>query len=497
MKIYIYESSSKKINEQQIEKLQKFSFLISIKRINTALSTASLGIILNGTQYNLGEGTLLQLHFQSSSDDNRFGANEHPGAVGNAIFRRRFRLVFNSPSVYFNLHEILDTQQFLYCLEQLNEVGYLYFAKPTKYLKLIDSLEKQLLLDKKRAEDNRYFLNTVNKASKFSEEIEFLIQKNKEKRVAKKISENFSINLQLMGFSNKHSLNLKIDQISNSSLSQDTYVFVGANGLGKTQCLQELFSSINKNNHLKSNLIWFGFTRPNHVHQQQFRKVVTNFSNLNFSDLFRNIVINSSKYFDRIHFFQNEAKKVLKCDSITIKVGDKVYDGTKDREFLEKTKLAKVTVDFISNDQKITLSSGQSVFINTLCLILSNIEMNDILFLDEVDAFFHPRLCSEFIQSLNKILKETNSCAFFITHSVFTAREVLTPNIFHFSAHQNENNQRLISISKPSFNTFGASIDRLADYLFEDDSIIQAVERLTPAQKKSELISIDVYLGND
>ena len=472
----------------ELNRMQNFSILITVKDKIKILTNVDISLIFKGNQYRIGEAYLYRV--ESSESFNVESFNKYPGAVGNAIFRKDYRLAFHSPSSYSNLYEILNKQLFITCLNQLDELGYLFRKNYRKYEKTLLFLEKKAVTNPRSRSEEIYFLKVLENVSKNSEEIEFLIGKRARKEF-KKIRTAYFINKSLMGFSNNHEFEIDINNSNSNEISQSAYIFVGSNGLGKTQCLLELYNAIDTDNYYESNLLWFGFSRPRSVFNQQFHKLNTAFSNLNFEKLFKDILINSSRNFDRISFFQEEVKKVLRCDHVIIKVGGIEYLGEKNNSFLNERFLKNVSVEFYNNNQKLILSSGQSTYVNLLCLILSNIEINDILFLDEVDAFFHPRLCSDFIQSLNSILKRTNSIAFFITHSVFTAREVITPNVFHFSAHEDLDGSKKIFIKKPTFNTFGASIDRLADYLFENETMLQAVDQLTDLEKKSNLVSVD------
>lgn len=224
-----------------------------------------------------------------------------------------------------------------------------------------------------------------------------------------------------------------------------------------------------------------------------FSKLPTEFTNHYFDQQFQKIMLKSNKHIDRLSFFHKEVTKVIGLDRVEITSGKYTHSNNKKRKnFLRKDIIEQMEISFFLTNQKITLSSGQSSFVNMLCILLAEIEEGDILFFDEVDAFFHPRYCSEFIQSLNQFLLKTKSYAFFITHSVFTAREVVAENIFHFSLNQSKT-ERFVSIQQPTFNTLGASVDRLADYLFENDEIEQTVSRLNQSQILSDKISPDSY----
>lgn len=119
----------------------------------------------------------------------------------------------------------------------------------------------------------------------------------------------------------------------------------------------------------------------------------------------------------------------------------------------------------ISKEKSIPLSSGQQTFVDLVLNILSIIEKNSLILIDEPENTLHPNIEIDFFNILKEILDEFDSFSIIATHSPIFVREV--PKEYVKVIHiDKEDNQPIIST--PIINTFGANISSISNYVFED-----------------------------
>jgi len=120
---------------------------------------------------------------------------------------------------------------------------------------------------------------------------------------------------------------------------------------------------------------------------------------------------------------------------------------------------------FMNEDDKILkLSSGQKVFSNFVINLLSMIEENSLVIIDEPENTLHPNLEIDFMKILKSILTKFKSFAIIATHSATITREV-PKDFVHIIKINKENIPRVMS---PTINTFGSNIGTITNYIFDD-----------------------------
>lgn len=112
------------------------------------------------------------------------------------------------------------------------------------------------------------------------------------------------------------------------------------------------------------------------------------------------------------------------------------------------------------------LSSGEMALLRFATQAIGSVERGCILLFDEPETHLHPNFVSEFIGVLNEILVSTQSVTVIVTHSAYVVREVPWQRVRVFSL-----SQRSIFLDQPRLQTFGASIDSISQFVFEDTSI--------------------------
>lgn len=120
-------------------------------------------------------------------------------------------------------------------------------------------------------------------------------------------------------------------------------------------------------------------------------------------------------------------------------------------------------IQFYKNDEPFTLSSGQLSFLISMFSIISTIESNSLVLIEEPENFLHPSLLTHFISLLTKILRDTNSVAIVATHSALVLREIPAEQVTIL--------QRRSDITmhlSPNIETFGADTHQIMIDVFGD-----------------------------
>lgn len=118
---------------------------------------------------------------------------------------------------------------------------------------------------------------------------------------------------------------------------------------------------------------------------------------------------------------------------------------------------------YIKDDQKIKLSSGQSMFSTLVLGALSHIKEETLLVFDEPELYLHPSLEIVLLRMLRALLERYDSYAVISTHSLVLAREV--PQRCTSVLKRRDS---VPVVERPPFETFGASMDRINAYVFDD-----------------------------
>lgn len=120
-------------------------------------------------------------------------------------------------------------------------------------------------------------------------------------------------------------------------------------------------------------------------------------------------------------------------------------------------------IQFYKNGEPFTLSSGQLSFLVSMFSLISTIESNSLVLIEEPENFLHPSLLTHFINALTKILRDTNSVAIIATHSALVLREVPSEQITILQRRAN-----FTMYQSPRIETFGADTHQIMMDIFGD-----------------------------
>ncbi|MDU7350586.1 MAG: AAA family ATPase [Citrobacter freundii] len=130
---------------------------------------------------------------------------------------------------------------------------------------------------------------------------------------------------------------------------------------------------------------------------------------------------------------------------------------------------------FLSRDGKeLKLSSGQDNFILIISCILTSIQNNSLIFIDELENFLHPNFISQAMKILTQCLLETNSICIIATHSLHIAREIPKDGVTIF---ENPFNSNDIVIYNPDIESYSCNLQLMSNYIFntkEESSIFDS-----------------------
>ncbi|MCE9940711.1 MULTISPECIES: AAA family ATPase [Serratia] len=144
---------------------------------------------------------------------------------------------------------------------------------------------------------------------------------------------------------------------------------------------------------------------------------------------------------------------------------------------------------FYKNNDIFELSSGQIAFMSCMFSLISIVESNSLVIIEEPENYLHPSLLTHFINSITNILRDTNSVAIISTHSALVLREI--PSIQVTILNRNGN---VTKFKKPNIETFGADTHQIMIDIF-GDLHSNAIFR-EEISKIAENKSISEILGN-
>lgn len=135
-------------------------------------------------------------------------------------------------------------------------------------------------------------------------------------------------------------------------------------------------------------------------------------------------------------------------------------------------------IRFLKGDQRVPLSSGQTIYSYLLPNLVAEVDDESLLILDEPELYLHPAMEVGLLDMLKRLLAATKSNAIIATHSSILVREVEQSGI---SVLRRVGDRT--EASKPGFETFGQTVEVIMGLAFDDydvrkpyeDSIDQAV----------------------
>lgn len=138
------------------------------------------------------------------------------------------------------------------------------------------------------------------------------------------------------------------------------------------------------------------------------------------------------------------------------------------------------------------LSSGQLTFLKFALLSCLYIENGTFVLMDEPETHMHPNMIVDFIGLLDFLLEKTGSQAIIATHSAYFVREVPTTQVLVLS-----NSDNKLVVDKPRLPTFGATVDSISQFVFQENTEIRLSEKLYHKVKGRNFSDVEDELSNE
>ncbi|BDR21430.1 AAA family ATPase [Vibrio alginolyticus] len=325
------------------------------------------------------------------------------------------------------------------------------------------------------------------------------------------ISQELDLNFSLDGFKNQHTIPLKYDH--QSIIPKRINVLIGKNGLGKSQALKSfcraalqykdpsisLVDRYSKGRPMINRLL--AIATPGET-QNTFpgERVATQKLYYRRLSLTRNGRAKRSRSIneliiqlvrsDEVIGSKSRWQLFIEALSNTIPI-DKVVVQKTSGSYLQLIKLNKLggeqeslehwgSIDTgaepklkIGEDSH-SLSSGQLTFLKFALLCCLYIENGSFVLLDEPETHMHPNMIADFVGLLDQLLEDTGSQALIATHSAYFVREISREQVHVLL--KNESDE--ISIVSPRLRTFGADIESISQFIFDEDVDNRLAEKL-------------------
>jgi ABC-type cobalamin/Fe3+-siderophores transport system ATPase subunit len=338
------------------------------------------------------------------------------------------------------------------------------------------------------------------------------------------ISSDLKLSFKLDGFTTPHSLQLKFN--SDSLIPRRIAVLIGKNGLGKSESLKAFcrgalrytdkgleLSDKDGKRPLISRVIAMGTpgetsnTFP--IEQQKKQKLYYKRLTLTRKGTrsISNALVQLARSEDSIgentrwNLFAGALKQALPFENIYIKLKNKelfplneLRDPGGEQNSLEVWGSIQEGADPVFKIDKADypLSSGQLTFLKFALMSCLYIENGSFVLMDEPETHLHPNMISDFVGLLDEILEFTGSFAILSTHSAYFVREVAREQVHIY---KKENNQ--ISITQPRLRTFGADVDSISQFVFEEDIESKLTDKIFERVKGRTFTSVENELGEE
>ncbi|MCR3957855.1 AAA family ATPase [Aeromonas veronii] len=347
------------------------------------------------------------------------------------------------------------------------------------------------------------------------------------------ISKKLRLSYKLEGFENQHELNLNYEQ--SGFIPKRINILIGKNGIGKSQALKyfcraalrypdknvSLGVGATNSRPMINRLLAIGtpgetqntFPAERRSTQKLYyrRLSLTRNSKTKTSKSITDMLIQLVRSEDDIgassrwSLFLNAISKVLPLENVAIKTKNNNYiklqelsANSGEQATLERWAGVnrKVEPILLFSNEPHAMSSGQLTFFKFAILCCLYIENGSFVLLDEPETHMHPNMISDFVELIDEILENTGSLALIATHSAYFVREVSREQV-HVLSKQNNS----INISTPRLRTFGADIESISQFIFNEDidnrladKIFNKVKNM-PYEKVQEELSSELSMS--
>ena len=186
---------------------------------------------------------------------------------------------------------------------------------------------------------------------------------------------------------------------------------------------------------------------------------------------------------------------------IYIKTLNEIIPGLNTKELIQRTDSPLGPPSYTCNDAYLNnainkQSSGERHLFLLISKLFAKIYYNTLFVLDEPEVHLHPKAIIEFMSMLSKILQVFDSFCVIATHSPLIIREMVSHNVYLIT--RNDNIMNIGSLPGPTFgedisklytdifgyneklSLFTRTVQKLIDQGFDFDQIVNELNRLEP-----------------
>ncbi|MBT2917640.1 AAA family ATPase [Vibrio anguillarum] len=345
------------------------------------------------------------------------------------------------------------------------------------------------------------------------------------------ISESLKLKYKLDGFENAHEVNLNYDQ--SALVPKRINILIGKNGIGKSQALnsfcraalrykdKNISLGVGEGNErpMINRLLAIGtpgetqntFPAERRTSQKLYyrRLLLTRNARAKASKSINDMLIQLARSSERLgrksrwNLFLDAIENILPLDSLVLRTKSNTYvklknlaSGDGEQATLEKWAKVNKKTDpmLLISEEPYSMSSGQLTFFKFALLCCLYIENGSFVLLDEPETHMHPNMITDFVELLDEILENTGSLALIATHSAYFVREIPQDQVHVFKKEANN-----VCISNPRLITFGAPVDSISRFVFDDDAESKLAEKLYLRIKRQNTTFEDIVntLGDE
>ena len=352
-----------------------------------------------------------------------------------------------------------------------------------------------------------------------------------EEEVFDGISQKLTLKYNLEGFKNEHEIKLNYDQ--SGYIPKRINILIGKNGLGKSQALKSFCRAALRyqDNSISLSDDTFGDrpminrllaiatpgetqntfpaerrkTQKLYYRRLSLTRNTRSIATKSISELLVQLARNDETIGERSRWslFFDSVQNVMRTETIFVQLKDEtsvplktIFYGGGEQEYLIRWSKVDPNIDpKIKYSNKLhSMSSGQLTFFKFALLCCLYIENGSFVLLDEPETHMHPNMISDFVEMLDYMLEVTGSQALIATHSAYFVREVPQEQVHVFKKEANN-----VCISNPRLTTFGAPVDSISRFVFDDDAESKLAEKLYLRIKRQNTTFEDIVntLGDE
>lgn len=189
--------------------------------------------------------------------------------------------------------------------------------------------------------------------------------------------------------------------------------------------------------------------------------------------------------FSSLDILEKAIKKNLSCSIIGLDSNLTSFKSLRELIFSAKKHFNETDGEYLRldhvfitrNGREAKLSSGQENFILMISCLLTSIQNNSLVFIDELENFLHPNFISQAMKILKDCLIDTNSICIIATHSLHIAREIPKEGVTIF---ERFNDASSLVIYNPGIESYSCNLQLMSNYIFntkEEESIFDSTLR--------------------